>query len=235
NRFTIVLRDLDPARTPEILAALDEVKVQGVPNAFGGQRFGREGDNADRGRKMLLGEIRPPRNKKQQRFLFSAFQSRMFNEVLAAREADGSWCRILPGDVAQKHDSGGLFTVPLEGPELDDAVARSRAGQISPTGPMFGSKMRRAEGPVGELEAGVLAAALPDPSVLDAHQRLGRGTRRPLRIWVDELSYDLDDAARCLTVRFVLPKGAYATTVLSKTCELHDQSRNAVEPGGGQW
>ena len=39
-------------------------------------------------------------------------------EVLAEREAAGTWATILPGDLAQKHDSGGVFLV---GPaELDD-------------------------------------------------------------------------------------------------------------------
>ena len=60
--------------------------------------------------------------------------------------------KYLPADVAKKHDTGGLFTVPLSGPESDDARARGEAGTLSATGPMFGAKMRWPEGEPAALE-----------------------------------------------------------------------------------
>ena len=46
NRFTIVVRDVsDPAAA---LAAFERVAREGVPNAFGPQRFGRGGANLER-------------------------------------------------------------------------------------------------------------------------------------------------------------------------------------------
>src|SRR5262249_50926585 len=143
----------------------------------------------------------------------------------------------LPGDIAKKRDSGGLFTVPLSGPELDFAITRAAAGAISATGPMFGAKMRWPEGAPHALEREVLdASALGEPGRLEAFARLGEGTRRPLRIEVSELSATAQEdpnaalapggqgGRRSIAVRFVLPKGGFATTVLGLALRLVDAS-----------
>ncbi len=152
-----------PRRSRSPSAASPRSGRTGVPNAFGPQRFGRNGDNPERALAWISGRERGPRDKREQRLLFSALQSLWFNEVLARREADGTWSAVLPGDLAKKRDSGGLFLVPLEGPELADAEARAAALAISATGPMFGRKMRWPEGAPGALEREVLTAAIGDP------------------------------------------------------------------------
>src|SRR6185437_641931 len=43
NRFTIVVRGLPEERLGDFTAALDRVAREGVPNAFGTQRFGSRG------------------------------------------------------------------------------------------------------------------------------------------------------------------------------------------------
>jgi tRNA pseudouridine13 synthase len=189
NRFTIALRDVDGDIAALERALLEAARV-GVPNAFGPQRFGRDGDNPERALAWLAGRARGPRDKREQRLLFSSLQSRLFNEVLDRRIADGTWSAVLPGDVAKKHDSGGLFTVPLEGAELDDARARADAGTLSATGPMFGAKMRWPEGAPLALEREVLEGTLPGPEGtrrLEELRHLGEGTRRSLRLPVIEM------------------------------------------------
>jgi tRNA pseudouridine13 synthase len=233
-----------------------------VPNAFGPQRFGRDGRNPARALAWIEGRERGPRDKREQRLLFSALQSLWFNEVLAARELDGTWKTVLPGDVAKRHDSGGLFAVPLEGPELEDARARAEALAVSATGPMFGKKMRWPEGAPGALELDVLTRAIGDPHRLDAFAHLGEGTRRPLRLEVKDLEVkdlevkdlevkDLEvkelegrdlaaspgDKGGAIQVSFVLPKGGYATTLLGRAFRLVDASARSGErdpaPGPG--
>jgi tRNA pseudouridine13 synthase len=225
NRFRIRLRGLGPEDKAKVAAKLEETGRIGVPNSFGPQRFGRDGSNPARALAWLRGEERGPRDRREQRFLFSALQSLLFNEVLARRVADGTWKTVLPGDIAKKHDTGGLFTVPAEGAELDDARARAEAGAISATGPMFGAKMRWPEGATAALEREVLAKVLPDSSRLETFRACGEGTRRPLRLLVEGLEIvsgeDVEDG---LTVSFVLPKGGYATTVLATGCRLADAS-----------
>lgn len=223
NRFTIQLGGLTEAAAEQITRGLAEIAAVGLPNAFGPQRFGRDGDNPEVALAWLRGDGRPPRDRRAQRFLFSAFQSQVFNDVLAAREADGTWNQIRLGDLAKRTDSGGLFLVDAE--VEADAKARCAERQLVPTGPMFGAGMKPAAGEVATLEQAALSRYLPDASALETFRHLGEGTRRALVLFVDALSVKKrgDNPAECgLEVAFVLPKGGYATSVLGRVCVLHE-------------
>ncbi len=237
NRFEVTLRDMPADRVDGVIEALGEIGRRGVPNAFGPQRFGRDGDNPDRALAWLSGKERGPRDRTQQRLLVSALQSLLFNRVLERREAAGTWNRILPGDLAKRTDSGGMFLVPLDGPDSLDAVARGAEGLLHPTGPMFGVKMRRPEGAPDALEREVLHEALGESPDLERFRHAGEGTRRSFVLPVAELEVDRlgestgsGNGAGALSVRFVLPKGGYATTVLGRVCVLKDRRGPAPEP-----
>jgi tRNA pseudouridine13 synthase len=47
NRFRIVLRDILPEQTPAAVSALEEVRIDGVPNYFDDQRFGSVGEEQE--------------------------------------------------------------------------------------------------------------------------------------------------------------------------------------------
>src|SRR3954470_4165574 len=104
NRFEIVVRDVPTDAIKDVLAAMDRFGKDGVPNAFGTQRFGKEGDNAQRARAWLTGKERAPGDARLRRFHFSALQSAVFNAVLEARIADGSWSVPMEGDLLKKED-----------------------------------------------------------------------------------------------------------------------------------
>lgn len=70
---------------------------QGVPNYFGAQRFGREGNNLVMANDWLVRGISPPR--KQRSMILSAARSYVFNQVLAHRVSNGTWKKPLSGDV----------------------------------------------------------------------------------------------------------------------------------------
>jgi tRNA pseudouridine13 synthase len=240
NRFILTLRDVPDAEVDPLRARLEELGRRGVPNAFGPQRFGRDGDNAAHALAWLAGKVRGPRDRREQRLLFSSLQSMLFNRVLERRVADGSWCKVLPGDLAKKHDTGGMFPVPLSGPELEDARSRAETCAISATGPMFGVKMRWPEGEPLALERAVLAEVLEPEADLAAFRHLGEGTRRPLRLEITELNASRASTEQSaqgagqagIVVRFVLPKGGYATTVLENACELRDERGRAAPSDG---
>jgi tRNA pseudouridine13 synthase len=215
NRFALAVRDVPRDRLGDVARALEQVAANGVPNAFGAQRFGRAGDNATRALAWLRGQERGPRDPRMQRLLWSSLQSAIFNAVLEARVADGTFATALEGDLLKLRSSGGLFLC------TDAAADRPRAqeGEVSPTGPLVGARMRWPEGVPAELERRIAAATLGEGFDLAATRRLGDGTRRPLRMWVQDLHCEFieDDPghrAACVRVYFVLPKGAYATTVL---------------------
>jgi tRNA pseudouridine13 synthase len=157
-------------------------------------------------------------------FLLSAYQSELFNRVLDARLP--TLDRVVVGDVAVKHPGRSLFRVENEEAEQP----RADRFEISPTGPIYGFKMMQAAGQQGALEAEVLVAeglALEDFRVGRGIQ--ARGTRRGLRfpIHEPELSYD-----EGLMLRFWLPRGCYATTVLGEIMKgpaLDDSERDVSE------
>ncbi|MCL2722979.1 MAG: tRNA pseudouridine(13) synthase TruD [Polyangiaceae bacterium] len=224
NRFRIVVRGLADGALGNVKETFARIANEGVPNAFGLQRFGREGDTASIARAWLTGKARAPSNPRVRRFHFSALQSAIFNAVLEARVADGSWNVPAAGDILKKEDTGGLFLC------TDASVDRERAlrGELCPTGPIIGEKMQKPEGEIRALEERVSAPFLEG---IDLHRArtLGEGTRRALRLRVidpsiDELTNDKVEAPRehggACEVCFVLPKGAYATTVLGNVFDL---------------
>jgi tRNA pseudouridine13 synthase len=207
NRFRLRLRgvkDVGAARE-----SFSRLGARGVPNYFGDQRFGREGDNADFGRLLVLGQRLPRRPDKFQRKLYlSAFQSRLFNRALVERLRAGTFDTALLGDVLRREDSGGLFV--CEAPEVD--VPRVAAFEVSPAGPLFGPKMTAAAHAVAEAEAKLLA---DEGVTLDDFKRGGdetQGGRRPYRVRLGNPSLEVE--GEDLVLSFELPKGSYATEVL---------------------
>lgn len=232
NRFSVHVRGLDPSAVPGVRASLEKVGREGLPNAFGAQRFGRDKDNAERARAWLSGRAAPPRDQRLRRLLFSALQSELFNTVLEARVKSGSWATPLLGDVLKRRSSGGLFLCT----DVEEDTRRALLGEVSPTGPIFGVKMMNAEGAPAELEAKVLAERLGQGVDLGTTKALGEGTRRSLRLWVDDLRVESVPAdgeqQASLRVYFVLPKGAYATTVIGAVvdCEAPAASQAGEAP-----
>jgi tRNA pseudouridine13 synthase len=224
NRFTIVVRGVPSQRVGEVTRALDRVAAEGVPNAFGAQRYGRQGDNASRALAWLRDGAAPPsRDPRVQRLLWSALQSAVFDAVLAERIRDGTWSTPVEGDLLKLRSSGGLFVCA----DVQTDRARALQGELSPTGPIAGARMRWPEGPAAELERRVCAEILGSGFDFARVRRLGEGSRRALRIWVEGVRYEVEDdpgghGAPCVRVYFVLPKGAYATTVLRAAVDLEE-------------
>ena len=61
--------------------------------------------------------------------MLSAARSVIFNAILAARVEQGSWNRLLPGDVANLDGRGSVFAV--ETPDADTGAALRRARDSS--------------------------------------------------------------------------------------------------------
>ena len=207
NRFTLVVRGAEPDELASASERLAQLVEQGLPNRFGDQRFGRDGDNAEQGRRILTGEARP-RDRRRARFLVSAFQARVFNAVLAERLPDLVTLEV--GDVAVVHESGGLFVVedlPAESP-------RAAAFEISATGPIFGTKVKEPAGTVAERERRIaLANGVPETLRAPRGIRL-RGTRRPLRVRPREAEARVESGA--LHLHFTLPPGSFATVLVEE-------------------
>ena len=210
NRFVLVVRGVAEDAEARARAILDALATPpGAPNWYGEQRFGRDGDNAERGLAIVRGE-RPPRDRKLARLLVSSLQSKLFNDWLVARMADGLYARVVAGDILKK-SSGGQFV--CEDPGADQP--RLLAGEIGITGPMFGDRMRA---PPDGSEAAVREQRILDGAGLNADafapvRAIAEGTRRDATIDVIAPEVRAVEAG-VLEVGFSLPGGAYATAVM---------------------
>lgn len=217
NRFNVLIRDPVPEglqRAQEIVAAL---KSRGLPNYYGPQRFGQEGNNASAGFSLLRGEritqlngISAGQRRFRQRLFVSAAQSALFNSVLVNRLHDVLLHTVLQGDVLHTHATG--IDHRCLDPEHDQA--RLDAKKTVPAGPMFGPKMLQARKQAYERELAVLHNAGLSLEHFEALGRVAPGARRPMLLWPQ-----FDEMASCnegLRVRFELPPGAYATVLLSE-------------------
>ncbi len=204
NRFTLLLSGVGPEALEPAQAVAAALAERGLPNFYGAQRFGMDGDNAVQGRGALLG--RGPRDKWLRKLLLSAWQAALFNTWLVRRLERGQFARLMGGDMAKKTDTGGMFTVE------DVAVeqARLEAGELTYTGPMFGKKMRWPGEPAASYEREILAAE----EVTEGDLKKARlmGSRRVARLRLDDLS--IEPAPGGLGFSFSLPKGSYATVVM---------------------
>ena len=140
----------------------------------------------------------------------SAWQSAVFNEVLAARLP--TFDTLLPGDLAQKHENGACFLVE----DLAAELPRAADFTISATGPLPGRRVPNPVGEAWEIERTVLtrwrAEPIPERSLVPAG--VFRGERRALRVPVD-LHGGSVGSDGALVLEFTLPRGSYATTLLA--------------------
>lgn len=98
NHFVICLRDLKTSDKSHIQQKIEKV-FSGVPNYFGEQRFGRDGNNLREAHQILV-EGKRYRDKQKRGLMLSAARSYLFNQVLATRVREGSWTQCLDGELS---------------------------------------------------------------------------------------------------------------------------------------
>ena len=148
---------------------------------------------------------------KLRRLWLSALQSRVFNEVVAARI--GSIGTVLPGDLAMLHEKGACFSV--EDASADQA--RADVFEISATGPMLGYRMTLPTGEPLAIEQSVFDRfGLTREDFKRPDRDQAKGDRRALRVPVREAAIESGSDAHggYLSVHFTLPAGSFGTVVL---------------------
>lgn len=223
NRFRLRVRDVDRAAAEAAGKRLDEMARHGMPNRFGQQRFGRDGANAERGAEILR---RPSfhGDRRDALLMVSALQSAVFNQVLDERA--GRLGRLLDGDVVVVHATGGHFVVR----DLRADQSRAESFEVSPTGPIFGTKMLRPRGEAAALEAAVMERfGLPPLAALEVPRGLRvYGDRRSLRIRITDVRHEWSDGS--LLLELTLPSGSFATVLVE---ELFPGRLEDASGGGG--
>jgi tRNA pseudouridine13 synthase len=204
NQFGITVTSLD-GKTGEFNQTLDNIKNFGVPNYFGEQRFGRDGKNIECALAMFSGR----RVKRNQRSIYlSAARSYVFNEILSQRIQSNTWQQVVQGDVLMLSGTNSVFVA--ESGQLEELQRRHDIYDLDVTGPLAGD---------GELmTAGEVA--LQEQAVFEQYPALVKGlkearleqARRPLRVVPGDMQWELAEDG--LILKFFLPAGSYATSVL---------------------
>ena len=207
NKFVINITSLEMPiheaynRAVEIAALIRE---SGLPNFYGEQRTGKEGDNVLSGLEILQGRKRV-NDRWLRKYLVSSYQSYLCNRYLSERVKKGLFHRLLQGDIAKKHDTGGIFWVE----DLDMERLRFEAKEISFTAPIFGYKMAAPKAEASKLEEEILTESGLGVEAFKEHSV--KGTRRLGRL----LPYiEIQVISEGIQLAFHLPKGGFATTLL---------------------
>jgi tRNA pseudouridine13 synthase len=216
NHFVIRVQ-CDAAAIDATRASLQQLADGGAPNYYGEQRFGRDGDNAQKARRWLIEGGRAPRDRFERKLLASSLQSEWFNTWLAARVRRGELQRAIEGDLMRKEDTGGMFVAH----DANEAGERMSRWEISPTGPMFGDEMRWPEGAARAIEDALWAETGVSERALRDLRKLMPGSRRVARVRPTEVRVAAYAAG--VELGFSLPKGAYATVILRELFEIDAQ------------
>jgi len=212
NRFAIRLRDCTFTKDAAALR-WREITDRGVPNYFGPQRFGRDGGNIELARRLMAGEIEV-RDRALRGILISAARSFVFNDCIAKRIQQGTWDVPQDGEVFGFADNRSLV-IPdnLRGDEFERVIN----GTLELTAPLWGNGELLSRGQVKAFEQSV--AENSAEIVAGLAQFNLQQERRVIRLKPEssELTWETDST---LVLRFDLPTGTYATTVLREFADL---------------
>lgn len=226
NNFKLRLKRVFNIEKDKLDATLKWIKINGIPNYFGHQRFGNNGDNWKDGLDIIEGK-KKFKDKKVNKFLINAYQSYLFNQWLSKRveisillnkfsenevekvldieigtlkniKKQSNFFKIISGDLMMHYPNGKIF----ECENIDDEVKRFNNFEILPTGLLSGNRVLKSKNIAQVFESEF------DKELNES------GARRYAWIKVENITskYILDRAEYELS--FFLPKGSYATTVI---------------------
>ena len=228
NRFYIRLKKVNPTDAKKIDEALKNISNSGMPNFFGYQRFGRDGDNHIDGEKIAKGE-KKERNVKIKKLLISAYQSHLFNLWLSRRLEINSLIssfkveelepllnipkleleklknqkhpfKLIEGDIMEHYPYGRLFEFDQSEHDFD----RFNKRDISVTGLLCGKKAKISSGFARDIEKD-----FDDEINAD-------GTRRYAWVYPTDVEGRFNKQEAQYELNFTLPKGSYATVLIEE-------------------
>lgn len=207
NTFKLRLTDMLGSEE-SWLSSLHKIQQHGVPNYFGEQRFGHNGNNLKKVDFWFNGG-KAPRKRNQKSMYLSAARSWLFNLILSERITQGNWDTALTGDsMLLVGTKSSLFSVSTIDHTLEQRLLTM---DVHPTGSMWGRGQALNSKHSYELEQAVLACW--DDWKLGLEKAGLSQERRALRLFPNNLSWQFTDDKQ-LDLTFFLPAGSYATAVL---------------------
>lgn len=223
NNFELTLRNV--TQLSALQARWEQIVESGVPNYFGEQRFGINGGNIDSALALFSGT--KVKDKKKRGMYLSAARSYIFNHVINERIQLNVFNKVSIGDVMMLAGTQSVFHLD----EVDQTIEQRLIDKdIDITAPMWGA---------GELMSSADPKAL-ESKVAQDNDELAQGLprfglkqeRRKIRLTISEaslslLNSDIDQPLASekgvdIIIKFFLPAGCYATTVLRELIEYKD-------------
>lgn len=206
NAFSLTLRHISDR--DQIESRLRLIKVSGVPNYFGEQRFGHNGNNITQAELWAKNEIRvKERNKRS--FYLSAARSAMFNDIASSRIQQGLQQQVLSGDAMQLTGRGSWFVALPE--ELDALQQRLNHGELQVTAPLPGDRDLGTKDKALAFEQQCLSQYETLMSLVK-RERV-ENARRAVLLQPQDMVWEWLDE-QTLSLRFWLPSGCFATSVV---------------------
>jgi tRNA pseudouridine13 synthase len=228
NRFYINLKKVNPTSAQKIDEALKNISNFGMPNFFGYQRFGNDGNNHIDGEKIAKGN-KKERNPRVKKLLINSYQSHLFNLWLSRRleintlinnfevaeiesvlnmpndevkslKAQKHPFKLISGDIMEHYPHGRLFN--FDG-SLED-ITRFLDRNITVTGLLCGSKVKLSSGVAGTIEKEFNDTINAD------------GARRYAWVYPTEVEGRFKPIEANYELNFTLPKGSYATVLIEE-------------------
>ncbi len=228
NRFFIRVKKVNPTDATKIGEVLKHIESFGMPNFFGYQRFGNDGNNHIRGEKIAKGE-KKERNPRIRKLLISAYQSHLFNLWLSKRielskllesfsvnelesllnlpkselqylKKQEHPFKLFQGDIMQHYPYGKLYEFDAS---LEEAV-RLKTKDVAPTGLLCGKRAKLSSGYAREIEKSFDETIQAD------------GGRRYAWVFPEDIEGKYIAEEAWYEFHFTLPKGSYATALLEE-------------------
>ncbi|RAX54242.1 tRNA pseudouridine(13) synthase TruD [Helicobacter sp. 16-1353] len=241
NKFFIRLKKLNKIDAEKLKNACRIVLDSGIPNYFGAQRFGKNGDNYKEGKAILEKTLRI-RDRKISQFLISSYQSYLFNKWLNYRvkfskiindfsvneamkilqldsaliknlKTQKHFFKLLIGDVMQHYPNGKLFF------NEDSSVIKAESIEDSINEDSAIRFYNHKIAPTGLLygSKSVLSKDLAfkiECNFIDKLLDGELGQRRFAWIFLENLEFIYKEDIANGELNFALPKGSYATILL---------------------
>ncbi len=228
NKFFVRLKRVNLIDAKKIENALGQIVTFGMPNYFGFQRFGIEGDNYKKGKDIIDGKLKEKRRNLRQMYI-NSYQSFLFNnwlskrieisklieafepkeiyeklnlslEVVKQMKKQPHPLKVLPGDMFSHYPFGKIFTIENLEEESQKFFDRDRV----PTGLLCGKRVKLSVDLAFEIEK-------------EFDEKTGTdGARRFAWIFPDEVESTYKEDKNWMELQFYLPKGSYATELIAE-------------------
>jgi tRNA pseudouridine13 synthase len=228
NRFFIRLKRVGLVEAKKIEQALMSIVNVGMPNYFGFQRFGVEGNNYVKGKAIVEGKLKE-RKKNLRQMYVNAYQSHLFNNWLAKRieisklidafepkevyeklqlpldvvkamKKQEHPLKIMTGDVMSHYPFGRIFHVEDMESEAQKFFDKDRV----PTGLLCGKRVKEAQDLAQVVENEYKVSTQED------------GARRFAWVFPTDIESHYKEEKNWMELQFSLPKGSYATELISE-------------------